>query len=176
MSDRRAIKQLEAMKEASKHLKLDGFRCLILNRDFSPLSFLPVSVIGWQDAIVGQFQNKYEVLETYANRVIRTPTLEFAIPSVVVTKKYVKNKRTMIFSKTNVFMRDDYTCQYCDIEFFGSQLTFDHVVPRSKGGQTNWTNIVASCDECNRLKANKTLAEWKPPSGRKGPKKMPYQI
>lgn len=176
MSAKQTIRdQQTALREASRYLKLDQYRCLVLNRDYMPLSCLPISAVGWQDAIVGVLQHKYEVLENYDERVIRTPSKEFKVPSVVVTKTYSKSKRKILFSKANIFLRDNYECQYCDGEFTGSELTFDHLVPRARGGKTTWLNIVSACDHCNRAKGSKTLKEFKLPSGRKTLKRMPYE-
>jgi 5-methylcytosine-specific restriction endonuclease McrA len=180
MSDRRLIKEVEAFREASKVLKLDHCRCLVLNSDFSPLSSLPISAVPWQDAVVGVIQNKLQVLEAYDERVIRTPSTTFVVPSVVVTTKFSQQKkRKVLFSKANVFMRDNYQCQYCDRFFTGSELTFDHVIPRSKGGKTSWTNIVSACDGCNTKKGSKTIAEWvragTSPCGYRGPLHAPVQ-
>lgn len=174
MSDRRLIKQVEALTEASKNMGLDAYRCLILNRDYQPLSNFPLSIGTWQDVIKGVLQDKYEVLETYPEKTIRTPNLEYPVPSIVVTKGFKNNKRKVEFSKSNVVLRDDYQCQYCDGHFKGSALTLDHVIPKSKGGRENWLNMVAACDPCNGSKGSKPLGVWRPPSGRKGPRTAPY--
>ena len=74
---------------------------------------------------------------------------EFRLPSVVSLKTYVKPSRTPAFTRFNVFLRDRFTCQYCGGH---DDLTFDHVTPRSKGGQTTWENVVAACSPCNLMK------------------------
>ena len=76
-------------------------------------------------------------------------TFEFQLPSVVSLKSYVKPSRTPAFTRFNVFLRDRFTCQYCGDP---KDLTFDHVTPRSKGGQTTWENVVAACSPCNLKK------------------------
>ena len=71
---------------------------------------------------------------------------EFRIPSVVVLKDYVKPQKRVAFTRFNLFLRDEFCCQYCAAK---GDLTFDHVLPRSKGGITSWENVVAACSPCN---------------------------
>ena len=71
------------------------------------------------------------------------------------TKEYVKSKREPAFTRFNVFLRDNFTCQYCGNKQRTKDLTFDHVVPRSNGGKTNWGNVVSACSPCNFKKGNK---------------------
>ncbi len=77
------------------------------------------------------------------------PPSNSACPSVVSLKSYVKPSRTPAFTRFNVFLRDRFTCQYCGDH---DDLTFDHVIPRSKGGHTTWDNVVTACSPCNLLK------------------------
>lgn len=91
------------------------------------------------------------------NGSIRSCTLEISAPHVVVLASYDKIPMISTFSKRNVFKRDRHTCQYCNGQ--GKELTLDHVLPRSKGGQTVWTNIVTACEPCNKKKANMTPEE-----------------
>lgn len=152
---------------------LERYRALVLNADYNPFSVIPLSIIGWREAIVGVITGKYDVVEEYEDVAIRSPSMSFPVPSVVVVKKYQKPEQTLPFSKKNIFLRDDYTCQYCGGPFSGSELTFDHVIPRSKGGGTDWYNIVSACDDCNRKKGNKE--DWISPLGKKGPLLKPYK-
>jgi 5-methylcytosine-specific restriction endonuclease McrA len=78
------------------------------------------------------------------------------LPSVVAVRDYVKIANRVAFTRFNVFLRDRFRCQYCGESFPAKDLTFEHVVPKSKGGETSWTNIVAACDTCNTLKDNRT--------------------
>ena len=75
---------------------------------------------------------------------------------MVVLKDYVKPARATAFTRFNLFLRDEFTCQYCGDR---DHLTFDHVVPRSKGGRTTWENVVASCGPCNLAKGSQTLKQ-----------------
>ena len=121
---------------------------LVLNADFRPLSYYPLSLWSWQDTIKAVFLDRVNIVSEY-DRVVRSPNSEFRLPSVVSLKTYVKPSRTPAFTRFNVFLRDRFTCQYCGGH---EDLTFDHVVPRSKGGQTTWENVVAACSPCNLLK------------------------
>ena len=120
----------------------------MLNADFRPLSYYPLSLWSWQDAIKAVFLDRVNIVSEY-ERVVRSPSFEFRLPSVVSLKTYVKPARTPAFTRFNVFLRDRFTCQYCGDH---DDLTFDHVVPRSKGGHTTWDNVVTACSPCNLLK------------------------
>jgi len=78
------------------------------------------------------------------------------IPSVVVLKDYVKPRKTVAFTRFNLFLRDEFRCQYCGAR---GDLTFDHVIPRAHGGVTSWGNVVAACSPCNLRKGSKSLAQ-----------------
>lgn len=87
---------------------------------------------------------------------MRSPSVEVRLPSVVVLKDYVKPAKSAAFTRFNLFLRDGFTCQYCGAT---GELTFDHVIPRSRGGRTTWENVVAACAPCNLKKGSKTLAQ-----------------
>ena len=80
--------------------------------------------------------------------------MEMKLPSVIALKEYVPQVRNPAFTRFNVFLRDRFTCQYCGTGHAAADLTFDHVVPRSRGGRTTWQNVVAACSPCNLRKAN----------------------
>ena len=84
-----------------------------------------------------------------------SPSMEMKLPSVIALKEYVPQMRNPAFTRFNVFLRDRFSCQYCGNGHAAADLTFDHVVPRSRGGRTTWTNVVAACSPCNLRKANK---------------------
>lgn len=91
---------------------------------------------------------------------IRSVRLHVRVPDIIVLSHYGKLPRKDItFSRRNVFLRDDFTCQYCRKRFSESELNLDHVIPRQKGGTTSWENIVTSCIKCNTRKANKMPSE-----------------
>jgi 5-methylcytosine-specific restriction endonuclease McrA len=124
---------------------------LVLNADFRPLSYYPLSLWGWQDAIKAVFMDRVNIVSEY-ERVVRSPSFEMKLPSVVSLKSYVKPSRHPAFTRFNVFLRDRFACQYCGSK---EDLTFDHVVPRSRGGHTTWHNVVAACSPCNLKKGDK---------------------
>ncbi len=124
---------------------------LVLNADFRPLSYYPLSLWSWQDAIKAVFLDRVNIVSNY-DRFVRSPTFEMQLPSVVSLKTYIKPSRHPAFTRFNVFLRDRFTCQYCGAR---EELTFDHVLPRSKGGTTTWENVVAACSPCNLRKGDK---------------------
>jgi 5-methylcytosine-specific restriction endonuclease McrA len=125
---------------------------LLLSNGYEPLK-----IISWKKAIVLVFLEKVEVVEAYAEKV-RAPSAEYPLPAVVRLHRYVRYLPQRVkFSRQNLFFRDNYTCQYCHKPHPPGQLTYDHVVPRSFGGQTSWTNIVTACKRCNHRKGNKHL-------------------
>lgn len=139
---------------------------LVLNADAQPVSYLPLSVIQWKEAITYMWLDKCNVLEWYDDWVVSSPSWETRVPAVIMLKQMMRRRRTPRFTKNNLYLRDLYTCQYCKTKFPRTELSLDHVIPVSKGGKTNWTNIVAACNSCNSLKGNKTNIK---------PKIQPYQ-
>jgi 5-methylcytosine-specific restriction endonuclease McrA len=127
---------------------------LILNRDGSPLSLLPMSVLNWQEAIRLLVLDKVHAVKNYEDWIIRSPSITMHVPSVVMTKEYVKWNRMVKYSRSHILLRDRYKCQLCGKTPPVGELTLDHVIPRSKGGKTTWENIVTSCKSCNERKGN----------------------
>nr|WP_255616762.1 HNH endonuclease [Microvirga puerhi] len=115
------------------------------------MSYYPLSIWCWQDAIKAVFLDRVNIVSEY-DKVVRSPSFEIRLPSVISLKTYVKPSRNPAFTRFNVFLRDRFTCQYCGTH---EDLTFDHVVPRSKGGQTTWENVVAACAPCNLKKGDR---------------------
>ncbi len=124
-------------------------RVLVLNMDHSP-----VAVISPQKAIVLLLLQKASCLTTYEFHQIRTVSVSFDYPAVICLNQY-KNIpfRGVLLNRNNLFRRDKGECQYCGSK---KQLTIDHVVPRSKGGKSNWTNLVTACHRCNVIKGDKS--------------------
>jgi len=126
---------------------------LVLNADFRPLSYYPLSLWPWQEAIKAVCLDRVTILAEY-DEVVRSQREAIRIPSVVVLKEFVRPQKRVAFTRFNLFLRDGFCCQYCGSK---GDLTFDHVLPRSKGGVTSWENVVAACAPCNLRKANKLL-------------------
>ena len=132
----------------------DSCPALVLNADFRPLSYFPLSLWSWQDTVKAVFLDRVNIISVY-DRVVHSPTAELRLPSVISLKEYIHATRRPAFTRFNVFLRDRFTCQYCGRPFATHELTFDHVVPRSKGGRTTWDNVVTSCSSCNLMKGNR---------------------
>ena len=136
---------------------------LLLNSDGTPLAMLPPSIIDWRLAIKLVYLDKVTIVREYADRTIRSQHLEIYVPSVVMTKKYVRPQHKVKFNRKMVYLRDNYTCQYCGEQFTAKDLTLDHVNPKSKGGDASWTNLVTCCGTCNWLKGAKAIEPIKKP-------------
>lgn len=138
--------------------------CLLLNVDYTP-----VTIIDWRKAICWYFRiqnqrrSNIEIL-AYHNDSIIGLNAEYQLPSVIKSNIYIRTYRKNVkFSRQNLFLRDNSTCQYCGNKYHHSKLTYDHVVPKSKwknkSSPTCWHNIVTACYRCNRKKGNKTPDE-----------------
>ena len=147
---------------------------LLLNADGQPLSYVPLSVVTWQVAIRLLATDKVKVLKAYDDWVVRSQYLEMPVPSIIICTEHVKWNKHLKYSRANVYLRDNFTCQLQTTskcrELEGkvklTELTLDHVVPRSHGGKTNWLNCCTSCKACNSEKGNDKSVK---------PKKMPYK-
>lgn len=140
------------------------FQTLVLNADARPLSTWPLSLISGQDAVHALLRGRVSVLEEWDGAFFRSPTVSIAIPKVVMLRAYAPVSGAPKFCRRSILLRDRYRCQYCGQPFASEDLTFDHLVPRSQGGKTEWTNILAACMRCNGKKADKHANH----SGRRG--------
>ena len=142
---------------------------LLLNSTYEPLN-----VINLRRAVRLLLTGKGDSVE-HTGRMIRFGAGEFRVPEVVRLGYYVKRPAQKVkFTKSAVFLRDNYTCQYCGHQT--RELTIDHVVPKVRGGLTSWTNVVACCKRCNNSKGDKSLKDSgfklaRPP---KEPRFLPY--
>ena len=136
-----------------------GCPALVLNADFRPLSYYPLSLWPWQEVIKAVFLDRVDVVSTY-EQVVHSPSFEMKLPSVVSLKHYVAQDRPPAFTRFNLFLRDRFSCQYCGSP---AHLTFDHVVPRRLGGRTSWENILTACAPCNMKKGGRTPQQAKMP-------------
>ncbi|MFC1939593.1 HNH endonuclease [Chloroflexota bacterium] len=126
---------------------------LVLNQGYEPLNICRV-----RRAVVLLYQSKAEMLEN-GSGFIHSSNGEFPVPSVIRLAAMIKRPHRLErkLTRLEVFKRDHYTCQYCGKETH--QLTLDHVVPRYRGGQHTWENVVSACVPCNRRKAGRTPQE-----------------
>ena len=136
-----------------KNVSLEKCPALVLNADYRPLSYYQLSLWSWQDAVKSVFLDRVTIVSNY-DRQIRSPSFEMKLPSVIALKSYIAPQSKPSFTRFNVFLRDCFSCQYCGS---GEELTFDHLLPRSKGGETNWDNVVTACSSCNVKKGGKLL-------------------
>ncbi len=137
------------------HAPLEAHPALVLNADYRPLSYYPLSLWSWQDTIKAVFLDRVNIVSDY-DLAVHSPSLAMSLPSVVSLKSYIKPSRNPAFTRFNVFLRDRFQCQYCGCP---NDLTFDHLIPRSRGGQTTWANVITACAGCNLAKSNKSCKE-----------------
>ena len=140
---------------------------LVLNADGLPVSLLPLSTITWQESIRYMVLDKADVLAWHDNWIVHSATWETPVPSVIMLREYMKPKVTVRFSRANVYLRDNGTCQYCNTPIDRKVATLDHVHPVSKGGKTTWENSTTACKPCNYRKAAHV--------GKFKPKQAPYK-
>ncbi|MBA4419396.1 MAG: HNH endonuclease [Syntrophus sp. (in: bacteria)] len=127
---------------------------LLLNTTFEP-----INVLSWKKAVTLVFLGKVEVLKEY-EREIHGVSLTMKQPAVIRLLRLVRNNHVNVkFTRKNIFLRDDHTCQYCGMKSVPGNLTWDHIIPRSRGGSAEWTNIVTSCKQCNLKKGDKLPEE-----------------
>lgn len=145
---------------------------LVLNRSWQPIGVASVSrslVMVWNDTarIVDPIDYSLYTWEDWSQLkpkdgepVIRTVQFEMRVPEVISLTRYDRfHRRTVPFTRRNLFRRDRFTCQYCGCSPGGNELTIDHVVPKSRGGNTSWENCILACVRCNHRKADRTPDE-----------------
>ncbi len=153
----RAARFRSAGEDPSRHLS--DCPALVLNADYTPLSYYPLSLWPWQTAIKAVFLERVDIIASYA-REVHSPTWTMQIPSVIALRQFVKPNEFPAFTRFNVFLRDRFSCQYCGSPH---NLTFDHVVPRRLGGRTSWENVSTACAPCNLRKGGRTPAQARMP-------------
>ena len=130
---------------------------LVLNADYTPLSYYPLSLWPWQTAIKAVFLQRVAIVSEY-DREVRSPNFAMKLPSVIALRQYVKQSEHPAFTRFNLFLRDRFSCQYCGSAV---DLTFDHVIPRAHGGRTTWENVATACAPCNLRKGGRTPQQAK---------------
>ena len=141
-------------------MALNG-RVLLLNQTYEPLGTVSVP-----RAIIMTFKNSVFVEEWDGDRVLHSAHDEFPVPSVIRRRTYINIRRRREASGTKrlrIYMRDKFRCQYCGEKKGANELTLDHILPRSRGGDNSPVNIVAACIACNNRKSNRTPAEARMP-------------
>lgn len=125
---------------------------LVLNQNYEPLH-----VCNVRRAVVLVARGKAEIIDK-ASQLLRSALREFAVPSVIRMVYFIRRPRPVArLSRREVFARDRHTCQYCGKR--SGDLTLDHVLPRARGGQHTWENLVSACRGCNHRKAGRTPRE-----------------
>lgn len=123
---------------------------LVLNQDYSPLTICSV-----ERAFLLVFLQKAELLDKVGEKELRTISHTYPFPSVIKINRYVSVPyKGVVLSRHNIFRRDEQKCQYCGTT---KDLTLDHLIPRSKGGKSSWTNLVTACKKCNSKKGDNSL-------------------
>jgi 5-methylcytosine-specific restriction endonuclease McrA len=123
------------------------------------ITYEPLKVINWKKAIIMLTLGKVEVIEEYT-RNIHSVSFSLKLPAVVRLLRFVKRPKIPVkFSRQNIYIRDDHKCQYCGKRLTTDELTWDHVLPRARGGKTEWENVVTCCIKCNRKKGGRTPSE-----------------
>jgi 5-methylcytosine-specific restriction endonuclease McrA len=132
---------------------LESFKILVLNYSYEPLQFCNA-----KRALIMVLSGRAEGLEVDGYQV-KSPNATYPLPTVIRVLKMVRKKKgkSISFSKKNILKRDNFTCQYCGEK--PQILTIDHIIPKSRGGETTWNNVVVACKPCNLKKSNKTLDE-----------------
>ena len=141
---------------------LDTTRCVVLNATYEP-----ITIVSSKRALILYLEGKAMIVEEHPDLVVRSPNQTFPVPTSIVLKHFVKGRMVFwtkaLLTQRNLFIRDQYTCQYCGrtkqqikhSEF----LTRDHVIPRHMGGRDIWENVVTSCNSCNNKKAYHLLED-----------------
>ena len=141
-------------------MALNG-RVLLLNQTYEPLGTISVA-----RAVIMVFKNSVFVEELDGNRVLRSARAEFPVPSVIRRREYInvrKRREAASAKRLRIYMRDKFRCQYCGEKKAASELTLDHILPRSRGGDNSPVNIVTACVACNNRKSNRTPDEARMP-------------
>ena len=123
------------------------------------VGYQPVSRVSWETAIVWVLEKVVDVVDEYPDRYIHTPSWKVKMPSIVRLVRPIPRKRSLKFSRHNVYIRDRGRCQYCGCRVSRDEFTYEHVIPRVQGGRTDWENVVVSCVPCNQRKAGRTPRE-----------------
>jgi 5-methylcytosine-specific restriction endonuclease McrA len=143
-------------------MEFETTRCVVLNSTYEP-----ISITTSKRALLLILEGKAVIVEEHPTLEVRSPRQTFKVPLIVALKMFVRGRKifrtSAALSQRNLFIRDNYTCQYCNrsraelrsFEF----LTRDHVIPECKGGKSTWDNLVTACSTCNNKKADTDLED-----------------
>lgn len=140
-----------------KHL-----RTLVLNSSYMPLSLFPLYTISAEDAITRYLNNSCAVVEWYDRPILTASRDDLRWPSVIANYNGHSFKKDIRLKKESLYYRDHCVCQYCGTPLTVHTLTYDHVIPRAKGGKHSFDNVVASCKPCNNEKGDTISSKWVP--------------
>ncbi len=116
----------------------------------------PLEIIDSLKGFSMVYSGRARIVENYSQQF----NALFHYPSVIVLNSYIRTKPVHLSpTRLNIYWRDLYRCQYCQEKFHQSKLTLDHVIPKSRGGEKTWENLVTCCQRCNQKKGNKTPHE-----------------
>jgi 5-methylcytosine-specific restriction endonuclease McrA len=123
-------------------------------------AMVPHKIYVWHKSVCAALSGDVDVLEEYEDETISGPSLSIQNPAVLrIRKSMVKTKKRACFSRGNVYSYYGHRCQYCGVRFKARDLNYDHVMPRHRGGPTDWNNVVPSCYSCNERKGGRTPEE-----------------
>ena len=142
--------EVEKSRIISSPSDLDQRRVLVLD-----VAMQTSNIVSWQKALILAMFDKVDVLEYY-EEMVASAYSAFYLPAVVKTRVYDKQKGSIALSRKNVLIRDHHSCTYCGAR---DDLTIDHIVPASKGGEWSWTNLTTACAKCNNRKGDKLLKQ-----------------
>jgi len=142
--------EVEKSRIISSPSELDERRVLVLD-----VAMQTSNIVSWQKALILAMFDKVDVLEYY-EEMVASAYSAFYLPAVVKTRVYDKQKGSIALSRKNVLIRDHHSCTYCGAR---DDLTIDHIVPASKGGEWSWTNLTTACAKCNNRKGDKMLKQ-----------------
>lgn len=106
------------------------------------------------DEWVNNWEDLSDIPVDERDDLVNTAKLQFPVPEIIVTTRFTFKHHKVRLTRKNIFIRDNYICQYCHKQFSSKDLTIDHVIPRAKGGTTRWVNVATACGPCNTKKAD----------------------
>ena len=138
-----------------------GLRTLVLNANYLPLSILPLHTIFVEDAVTRIFNGKCHVVFEYSREIL-TPSISMKYPSVIASNSLINARQRVALKREALYYRDHGRCAYCERVLSMCEMTYDHVVPKSKGGIHSWDNVVCACARCNTAKGQALpVGAWK---------------